>query len=89
MSAADQGWMDRAACLTRDPELFFPIGTTGPAAQQADSAKRICALCPARIECLEYAIETGQDFGVWGGLDEDERRDLRRQESRRARERVA
>ncbi|HXF73738.1 MAG TPA: WhiB family transcriptional regulator [Actinomycetota bacterium] len=71
-------WIRRARCRDEDPELFFPIGTTGPAASQLARAKAICRLCPVRLECLEWALETGQDAGVWGGLSEEERRALRR-----------
>lgn len=78
-------WRTAAACRDEDPELFFPIGTTGPAAEQADAAKRICMRCEVREECLEFAIASNQDAGVWGGLTEDERRTLRRQRQRRRR----
>ncbi len=78
-------WRSNAACVDEDPELFFPIGTTGPAVEQADAAKRICMQCHAREECLEFAIATNQDAGVWGGLTEDERRTLKRARQRRRR----
>jgi WhiB family redox-sensing transcriptional regulator len=68
-----------------DPELFFPVGTTGPAEAQVQSAKAICALCPVREECLQWALDTAQDAGVWGGLSEEERRALRRGQRRRVR----
>jgi WhiB family redox-sensing transcriptional regulator len=71
-------WVHRARCKDEDPELFFPVGTTGPAAGQLNAAKAICSQCPVRAECLEWAMATGQDAGVWGGLSEDERRALRR-----------
>lgn len=78
-------WRAESACNDEDPELFFPIGTTGPAVEQAIVAKRICAVCSVREQCLEYAIETNQDSGIWGGLTEDERRTLKRQRQRRRR----
>jgi WhiB family transcriptional regulator, redox-sensing transcriptional regulator len=78
-------WRGRSACSTEDPELFFPIGTTGPAVDQADAAKRVCAGCVVREECLEFALATNQDAGVWGGLTEDERRTLKRARQRRRR----
>jgi WhiB family transcriptional regulator, redox-sensing transcriptional regulator len=78
-------WRSRAACVDEDPELFFPIGTTGPAVEQSDAAKRICARCDVREGCLEYALATNQDAGVWGGLTEDERRTLKRARQRRRR----
>ena len=71
-------WVHRARCKDEDPELFFPVGTAGPAASQIAAAKAVCFQCPVRIECLEWAIATGQDSGVWGGMSEEERRALRR-----------
>lgn len=76
-------WRNRAACVNEDPELFFPIGTTGPAVEQAKIAKRVCAACDIREECLEFALASNQDAGIWGGLTEDERRSLRRRRQRR------
>jgi WhiB family transcriptional regulator, redox-sensing transcriptional regulator len=67
----------RGACRHEDPELFFPVGSTGPALLQAARAKAVCAGCPVRIDCLDYAIETGQSAGVWGGVSEEERRAIR------------
>ena len=72
-------WRNRAACIDEDPELFFPVGTTGPAVEQADAAKRVCARCDVREPCLEFALATNQESGVWGGTSEDERRKLRKQ----------
>ncbi len=72
-------WRQRSACRDEDPELFFPVGTTGPALRQLEEAKAVCRRCLVIRECLNWALETGQDAGVWGGLDEDERRALRRQ----------
>ncbi|CAN5723425.1 hypothetical protein BH24ACT14_BH24ACT14_12420 [soil metagenome] len=78
-------WRSRAACLDEDPELFFPIGTTGPALEQVEAAKQVCRGCEVIDHCLEWALETNQDAGVWGGLSEDERRTLRRSRQRRRR----
>jgi WhiB family redox-sensing transcriptional regulator len=71
-------WVHRALCKDEDPELFFPVGSTGPAVSQMAAAKAVCARCPVRGECLKWAIDTAQDAGVWGGLSEDERRALHR-----------
>jgi WhiB family redox-sensing transcriptional regulator len=71
-------WVHRARCKDEDPELFFPVGTTGPAASQIAQAKAICMQCDVRTQCLEWAMATIQDAGVWGGLSEEERRALRR-----------
>lgn len=78
-------WRNRSACLDEDPELFFPVGTTGPALEQTERAKSVCRSCSVINECLEWALESNQDAGVWGGLNEDERRALRRQRQRRRR----
>ncbi len=75
-------WRHQAACLTEDPELFFPIGNTGPALVQIDEAKAVCRRCDVVDACLRWAIETGQDSGVWGGMSEDERRALKRRTAR-------
>jgi WhiB family redox-sensing transcriptional regulator len=75
-------WRHRAACREEDPELFFPIGNTGPALLQIDQAKAICRRCPVAEPCIAWALETGQDSGVWGGLSEDERRALKRRGAR-------
>ena len=78
-------WRNRSACLDEDPELFFPVGTTGPALEQTERAKAVCHSCAVINECLEWALDSNQDAGVWGGLNEDERRTLRRQRQRRRR----
>ena len=71
-------WRHHAACRDEDPELFFPIGNTGPALLQIDEAKQVCQRCAVMEPCLQWALESGQDSGVWGGLSEDERRALKR-----------
>lgn len=76
-------WRHRAICRDENPELFFPVGTSGPAALQLAEAKTVCAGCPVTSACLTWALETGQDTGVWGGMSEDERRDLKRHRPRR------
>lgn len=76
--AIDRNWRADAACRDTDPDLFFPIGSTGAAVEQIEAAKAVCATCPSRQPCLEFALLTNQDSGVWGGLAEDERRKLRR-----------
>lgn len=79
LTLASDEWRQHAACRDTNPDLFFPVGTTGPAIEQIAAAKAICAECPAREECLEYALATNQDSGIWGGTSEEERRVLRRQ----------
>lgn len=75
-------WRHRAACRDEDPELFFPIGTTGPALVQVEEAKAVCRRCGVVDDCLAWALETGQEAGVWGGLSEDERRARKRSDVR-------
>ena len=75
-------WRHEAACREEDPELFFPIGNTGPALSQIDEAKAVCRRCDVTDTCLQWALESGQDSGVWGGLSEDERRALKRRAAR-------
>ncbi len=67
-------WRDRAACRDVDPDLFFPVGNACPALVQIDQAKQVCAGCPVRAPCLEWALASGQEAGVWGGTSEEERR---------------
>ncbi|MGW7790320.1 WhiB family transcriptional regulator [Streptomyces tricolor] len=71
-------WRDHAACRHEDPDLFFPIGTTGPAQVQTEQAKAVCGHCPVREQCLEWALGSGEIIGIWGGTTELERRSLRR-----------
>lgn len=76
--AAESDWRHDAACRgIPEPDIFFPIGNTGPALEQIEAAKRICRACGVRSQCLDWALDTRQDSGVWGGLSEDERRALR------------
>lgn len=69
-------WRDRAACRDADPELFFPISELGPGARQLTEAKAVCARCPVRERCLDYALDNGLDHGVFGGTTDTERRQL-------------
>ena len=80
-------WRHKASCRDTDPDLFFPVGATGVAITQIESAKAVCRECPAIEPCLEYALMTNQDSGVWGGTSEEERRALRKRwlAARRAR----
>src|SRR3954465_10246624 len=71
-------WRHLAACREEDPELFFPIGTTGPALLQIEQAKAACHSCSVIDDCLSWAMESGQDSGVWGGLSEEKRFALKR-----------
>jgi WhiB family redox-sensing transcriptional regulator len=75
-------WRHRAACRDEDPELFFPVGTSGPALLQIAEAKTACRRCPVSTECLNWALASGQDAGVWGGMSEEERRVVKRRHAR-------
>lgn len=70
-------WRHFSACQDTDPELHFPIGNTGPALIQAEQAKAVCRRCPVKTDCLNFALDSGQDAGVWGGKTEEERRAMR------------
>ncbi len=59
-------WRHHAACREEDPELFFPIGNTGPALLQIEEAKAVCRRCPVMEQCLQWALESGQDSGRLG-----------------------
>lgn len=72
-------WMPYGLCRQTDLSLFFPEGRGAAIAIQIEQAKKVCDRCPVRSRCLEYAVDTGQNFGVWGGLDEGERLVLVRQ----------
>jgi WhiB family redox-sensing transcriptional regulator len=79
---AGGNWYQSAACLHHDPELFFPVGTTGAALVQMQEAKAVCEQCPVIASCLAWALDAGIEHGVWGGHSEEERRALRRRRSR-------
>ena len=67
-------WMRRGNCRDHPPSTFFPSDGVG-----VDVARRICATCPVKTPCLEYALRNGVDHGVWGGASERERRRIARQ----------
>ncbi len=71
-------WKGQAACRVITPDLFFPLGSTGDALDQIADAKQVCQTCSVRRECLQFALETNQEAGVWGGTSEEERRVMRR-----------
>lgn len=71
-------WHVEALCLSHpDPGVFFPESYLAPKQAMAE-ALATCALCPVTDPCLQYAIETNQDEGIWGGVEPKERRKLRR-----------
>jgi WhiB family redox-sensing transcriptional regulator len=74
----DTWWAARAGCIGEDPDLFFPAGSSPAAIEQTERAKVVCSRCDVRPECLRWSLDTFQDAGVWGGLDEEQRRRIRR-----------
>lgn len=66
-------WQERSLCAQTDPEAFFP--EKGGSTREA---KKVCTGCDVRQECLEYALEHDERFGIWGGLSERERRKLKK-----------
>ncbi len=75
-------WRANAACRNEDPELFFPLGDSGPALMQIQDAKAVCNTCDVVNDCLTWALDSGQDSGIWGGMSEMERRAIRRRSAR-------
>lgn len=75
MAIIQQGlsWQGAARCLEVDPEIFFP-----ERGGSSKAARTVCNDCPVRIECLRYALSNREQFGIWGGTSERERRKLRR-----------
>lgn len=67
-------WQDYAECKGTNTNLFFPERGTG-----SDEAKAVCSTCPVRLQCLQYALDNGETFGIWGGLSERQRRRVRKQ----------
>ena len=76
---ARRDWRPQAACRDEDPERWFPVGSSGPVHEaQVAAAKAVCRRCPVKAACLQDALDGGLDHGVFGGLDENERRAVRR-----------
>ncbi len=69
-------WRDEAACSGLPHSVFFPVGDD--LEEAIASAKEICAVCPVTDNCLEFALETNQKAGIWGGTSEEDRKALRR-----------
>lgn len=79
------GWQESALCRGVGADLFFPAGTVGPeAVEQGRRAAAVCRMCAVREPCLEFSLATNQEFGVWGGLTEDQRHPLRQARRQRA-----
>ena len=77
-NGVDITWREHASCRFTDPGLFFPAGSTGAAVAEIHAAKAVCQGCQVQSACLQFAFETNQEAGIWGGTSEDERPRLRR-----------
>ncbi len=72
-------WQEDGLCRTVDAEIFFPpfdVEPTAARVERESAAKAVCAECPVRLECLEWALIIGEAYGIWGGYSESERREL-------------
>ncbi|MEU0336727.1 WhiB family transcriptional regulator [Streptomyces sp. NPDC006193] len=76
--ASAYDWRDEAACAGEDPELFFPLSDSVAPDSQASSARAICRRCPVLLPCRSWAIEHGEDDGIWGATTAAQRRAIRR-----------
>ncbi len=65
-------WRNRGACRDKNPDWWFPERTQGP--KGGDKAKAICEACPVKVECLAWAVENDEAYGIWGGTTPAERR---------------
>jgi WhiB family redox-sensing transcriptional regulator len=79
MTSITTSWRDQAACRGLDPDIFYPVSD-----DDADMAKAVCATCPVREACLEYALANRERDGIWGGATERERRRMVRQRRKSA-----
>ena len=75
MLAGRPAWMDDGSCTTADPDLFFPSDGDSSTSRHA---KAICATCPVKATCLEYALANGEKYGIWGGTGHKDRQRIRR-----------
>ncbi|MFE4329697.1 WhiB family transcriptional regulator [Streptomyces sp. NPDC056831] len=82
-------WDRRAACRRADPQIFFPEGSESDVIASTALAKSFCRRCPVSGRCQLQALERAEPYGVWGGLDEDERREILRAARERAAARAA
>jgi WhiB family redox-sensing transcriptional regulator len=78
----NHAWLNHAECRNEDPDLHFPLGTSGIHRDQVDEAKAVCRRCPVRDACLDWAVDNPSLEGIWGGLTVGERRNYRRRQHR-------
>ena len=71
-------WMDNALCRSSSSDLFFPVGRSQKTQKKIEEALVICTECSVTPECLDYALRTNQDIGIWGGTIDEDRKYLRR-----------
>lgn len=79
----DRDWRTFGACRDEDADLFYPAGTSAQHQPQIARAKDVCHACPVMQQCLTWALQTGEPYGIFGGKDEDERRRLLGRRKRR------
>ena len=77
-------WRAAAGCLTADLDLFFPVAVGAAASEQIARALRICAACPVRQTCLDFAMRTRESVGIWGGTTPEQRIHALRARNRRS-----
>src|SRR5262245_50106838 len=78
-------WQAAGACVSADPEIFFPVSGRGASGAQIEQARQICAGCRVRQECLDWAMSSGEMHGIWGGTTPEDRTRARRKEAARRR----
>jgi WhiB family redox-sensing transcriptional regulator len=77
-------WRAASACLNADPDMFFPVAADNAASKQVSRALRLCRECTVRQHCLDFAMQSGEKDGIWGGTTPEERIRARRARNRRA-----
>ena len=79
---AEAAWHSAAACRSADPDLFFPVSSAEAAQRDIAEAQAFCASCLVQAPCREFALRTRQQYGIWGGMTEQERGQLWRRGER-------
>ncbi|WP_328476603.1 WhiB family transcriptional regulator [Streptomyces sp. NBC_00377] len=71
-------WRDQAACVGEDPEIFFPLSDLAAPGTEAALARAVCRRCAVLVACRDWALEHGEDDGIWGATTAAQRRTIRR-----------